>query len=427
MDGLSVSPRLQGALLLHEKMSKNLMGENSYHRALDLSIGAEVPSPRATIPLQRLEELVSQEASGAYSPQRVISPTMKTVVRREHPLGPCYQEAETYTFLIHSMKFARLTKLDNDRLVLIATGCMDPSPIAERTCFILFSDDEGTTWTQPHEIHRGPERPEPINLGGKRLMILPSDDPGFMCFSDNGGYDWGDRIPFPTLPDGRVTPRHGTVLVEGEVLSGIFMAAESPDASGWEAGSLIRRSRDGGHTWTEGIWLPREWQVSEGSLARAKDGALVAALRTTQAPGMPTYCDHWRRITSARSLDEGLTWTDHQVHFDYGKVHAELLTLKNGDLLMTYAVRMGELEGEMYHGVEAVLSRDCGRTWDWDRRFVLYRWAMHQSVHSPVSVELADGRILTIFLYHYDAPWFKGSFNSAVLGITSVVIWSLQT
>ena len=91
---------------------------------------------------------------------------------------------------------------------------------------------------------------------------------------------------------------------------------------------------------------------------------------------------------------------------------------------MTYAVRMGELEGEIYHGIEAVLSRDGGRTWSWDRRFVLFRWAMHQSMHSPVSIELSDGRIFTLFLYHYDAPWNKGSFDSAVLGSTSAVIWS---
>ena len=49
---------------------------------------------------------------------------------------------------------------------------------------------------------------------------------------------------------------------------------------------------------------------------------------------------------------------------------------------------------------------------------------MHQAMHSPVSVELSDGRILTIFLFHYDAPWNKGSFSSAVLGLSAVVIWS---
>ena len=221
-----------------------------------------------------------------------------------------------------------------------------------------------------------------------------------------------------------MTPRHGTLLVEGETVSGIFMAERDPDAWGWTAASLIRRSRDGGHTWNEGIWLPPEWHSSEGSLTRARDGTLVASLRTAQAPGMPSYCDHWRRLATARSLDDGSTWTDHQVHFDYGKVHSGLVTLFNGNILMTYAARMGELDGELYHGIEAVLSRDDGRTWDWDNRFVLFRWAMHQGMHSPVSVELSDGRILTIFLYHYDAPWGKGSFGSAVLGITSVVIWS---
>ena len=400
------------------------MRKNEYPRARDLSTKAEVPTPQSTIPLERLEYLVSHEASGAYSPQRVISPPMKTPVRQEHPAGPTYQEALTYTFLVHSMKFARLTRMDNGRLVVIASGWLEASPTDERTCFIIFSDDEGQSWSQPRALHRGLERPEPINLGGQRLLIIPNDDPGFTCHSQDGGNTWSEKTPFPTLPDGRVTPRHGTVLVEGQTLSGIFMVEDGADESDWTASALIRRSRDGGRTWSEGIWLPRQWQVSEGALARARDGALVAALRTAQAPGMPSYCDHWRRLTTARSLDEGLTWTDHQVHFDYGKVHSGLVTLSNGDLLLTYAARMGEVDGEIYHGIEAVLSRDHGKTWDWHNRFILFRWAMHQSMHSPVSVELADGRILTIFLFHYDAPWDQGSFNAAVLGISAVVIWS---
>ena len=400
------------------------MRKNEYPRARDLSTKTEVPTPQSTIPLERLEHLVSHEASGAYSPQRVISPPMKTPVRQEHPAGPIYQEALTYTFLVHSMKFARLTRMDSGRLVVIASGWLEASPTDERTCFIIFSDDEGLSWSQPRPFHRGPERPEPINLGGQRLLLIPNDDPGFTCHSQDGGHTWSEKTPFPTLPDGRVTPRHGTVLVEGQTLSGIFMVEDGADESDWTASALIRRSRDGGRTWSEGIWLPRQWQVSEGALARARDGALVAALRTAQAPGMPSYCDHWRRLTTARSLDEGLTWTDHQVHFDYGKVHSGLVTLSNGDLLLTYAARMGEVDGEIYHGIEAVLSRDHGKTWDWHNRFILFRWAMHQSMHSPVSVELADGRILTIFLFHYDAPWDQGSFNAAVLGISAVVIWS---
>ena len=114
------------------------------------------------------------------------------------------------------------------------------------------------------------------------------------------------------------------------------------------------------------------------------------------------------------------------MHFKYGKVHTDLITLKDGRILMTYAARMGELEGKVYHGIEAVISRDHGRTWDWDKRFILFRWAMHQTMHSPCSLELADGRILTLFLYHYGAQWGKTGVGGSArtLGITSAVIWS---
>ena len=70
--------------------------------------------------------------------------------------------------------------------------------------------------------------------------------------------------------------------------------------------------------------------MSEGSVARASDGALVAALRTVQEPGFPSYNDHWRRITIARSLDDGLTWVDREVYFRSGKVHSDLITLADG-------------------------------------------------------------------------------------------------
>ena len=93
---------------------------------------------------------------------------------------------------------------------------------------------------------------------------------------------------------------------------------------------------------------------------------------------------------------------------------------------MTYAARMGELEGKIYHGIEAVISNDHGKTWEWENKFTLFRWAMHQTMHSPCSIELKDGRILTVFLYHYGAQWGNTTTggSSRTLGITSAVIWS---
>ena len=69
----------------------------------------------------------------------------------------------------------------------------------------------------------------------------------------------------------------------------------------------------------------------------------------------------------------------------------------------------------------ASLAFGTGIAW-----FVLLRWAMHQSMHSPQSIELADGRVLTLFGYHYDAKWNEGPLGAAgyPMGITSAVIWS---
>ena len=94
--------------------------------------------------------------------------------------------------------------------------------------------------------------------------------------------------------------------------------------------------------------MPKEWQTSERSLIRARDGAIVISLRTAQEPGYPSYSDHWRRITTARSTDEGKTWTDVICYFKCGKVHTDLKMLHNGDILMTCAARIGELDGQTY-------------------------------------------------------------------------------
>lgn len=395
--------------------------------ARDVSKRSAVPTPREILTLNELKRAASGQASAAYPSDRVITPHMPIAVRQEHPEAPKYQEAISYTFLVHSMKFAAMCRMEDGRIALVSTGWLSDKTGEERAVFITYSNDEGQSWSQPREFHKGSERPQPISLDGDRLVLAPADDAGFLSFSNDGGKTWRDKAPFPTLPDGRVSYHKGTFLVEGETITGVF-CTEGPRRGpvGWSAYSLLRRSRDGGRTWNDGIWLPPEWQTSEGAVTRAQDGALVVSLRTAQPKGYPSFSDHWRRITTARSADNGKTWTDHQIHFKYGKVHTDLVTLNNGNILLTYAVRMGELDGQIYHGVEAVLSRDHGKTWDWDNRFILFRWAMQQTMHSTSSLELSDGRILTLFLYHYDARWGKGSLGAPgyPLGITSVVIWS---
>ncbi|MCP4817383.1 MAG: hypothetical protein GY888_33110, partial [Planctomycetaceae bacterium] len=319
----------------------------------DASTSRKVPTPRDTIPLEKLKTMAARNASAEFDPNRFITPHMPIAIRQENRGGPVYQEGVSYTFLVHSMKFASMCRLGDGRIAMIGTGWLDGTDKEQRGSFLSYSSDEGKKWSQPVEFHRGLERPQLVSLGGNRLMIIPGDDDGFLCHSDDAGKKWTEKKPFPRLSDGRITYHKGSALVEKDVVSAIFMATGEPHGPvQWRAQSLLRRSRDGGKTWQEGIWLPPQWQTSEGSITRATDGALVVSLRTAQPADFPSFSDHWRRITTARSSDEGKTWTDHQVHFRYGKVHTDLITLKDGRILMTYAARMGELEGKVYHGIE---------------------------------------------------------------------------
>ena len=78
-----------------------------------------------------------------------------------------------------------------------------------------------------------------------------------------------------------------------------------------------------------------------------------------------------------------------------------------------------------YHGIEGVLSHDHGQTWDWQNRFIIFRWLPGEGVHSPISVQLADGRILTVF-QHDEAGRYNrnGAAGRANIGRVSMVIWS---
>ncbi len=374
--------------------------------------GDDVPRPLDTVAIAELDKKVSHHPGAEMPKHWITTPPAPMVIRKgEIAKTATYQEALGYTFMINSMKRPRLVRMHCGRLVLVATGWLNETGVEDG--FIITSDDDGLTWTQPRPLMHGTV----VNLGGDKLMIFGSQ----MIFSNDGGDTWSEPEPFPRQPGGGPCYHHGNVLVEGRTITGVFCG---PDPMGTPWKQFLLRSHDSGRTWDPPHYMPEGWG-SEGAITRAKDGALVVALRTGQAEGYPEYNDHWRRIRTARSTDDGKTWTDMQVYFKYGKVHSDLLTLPNGDILNVYATRIGELDGHVYHGIEAVLSHDHGKTWDWPNRYYLFRWAMMGSMHSPQSVLLGDGRVMTVLLYHYDAPWGKRILPAAQnIGLVDAIFWS---
>jgi Neuraminidase (sialidase) len=171
----------------------------------------------------------------------------------------------------------------------------------------------------------------------------------------------------------------------------------------------IRSSTDEGKTWSEAVKVP-EWQaISEVALLRAANGDLVAACRTDMPRRMEGDIDHAEGLGVSISKDNGRTWSAVEWLYEWGRHHPAMILMPNGDIVMTYVVRRGytaDKDGFPRFGIEAITSRDHGRTWDLDHRYILHSWTGKRkgddtywwpSSQATSSVLFADGSILTAF------------------------------
>ena len=149
--------------------------------------------------------------------------------------------------------------------------------------------------------------------------------------------------------------------------------------------------------------------VGEGSIVRAKNGWLVAALRTHLEPQFfgITENDNFCGIGTSVSKDDGKAWSPVQVLYHAGRMHSHLLRMPNGDIVMTYIVRQDREDGGLAayrRGSEALVSHDNGLTWDMQRKYILDGWDYSDGdPQTPAvcghlgSTLLDDGSILTAY------------------------------
>jgi hypothetical protein len=94
--------------------------------------------------------------------------------------------------------------------------------------------------------------------------------------------------------------------------------------------------------------------------------------------------------------------------YDWGRHHPSMVVMPNGDIVMTYVVRLGyprTPEGYPQFGIEAVVSQDNGQNWDLDHRYLLATWkgirkgpnAWYASSQATSTVLLPDGSCITTF------------------------------
>lgn len=313
-----------------------------------------------------------------------------------------------------------LVLMDNGEIALFAARKegKDQRPV------ISFSEDSGNTWSPFRQISDAGGQPIMAAFLGKGALTFVANERRY--FSRDYGRTWLDSVPVQQTASGQKWRVEGNPLVEmgadGKAMKlaeigFTFTRALYPAVP---AEAYIRWSEDEGRTW-KSEEKPEAWRwstihekkilprgVSEGSLLRAANGWLVAALRTDLSlEYMDLGTDYLEGTAVSVSKDNGKAWSPLEILFPAGRHHAHLLRLPGGEIVMTLIVRADARNGGLasyMRGCEAIISRDNGLTWDRSRRYVLDSfnfydgtdWYRGECGHLS-SVLLEDGSVMTAY------------------------------
>jgi hypothetical protein len=177
------------------------------------------------------------------------------------------------------------------------------------------------------------------------------------------------------------------------------------------AQAYFRSSTDDGQTWSGAVKVPQWRGVNEVTMIVAQNGDWVAACRTESPKRFAQLAfDHYSGLGVSVSKDEGKSWSDLTMLYEWGRHHPSMVLLPDGRILMSYVVRLGypdTADGYPQYGIEAVLSPDHGKSWDLDHRYLLvtYRGTRAKKANAwwdaatqgTSSLRMPDGSILTAF------------------------------
>jgi hypothetical protein len=204
--------------------------------------------------------------------------------------------------------------------------------------------------------------------------------------STDGGTTWGEYIDtLVSAPHGCVRPRDGRLLYLG--INKRVGSAKSPNSP---AGQRVAaaESRDDGKSWRLIGFVPIPEGVSPGGfhephVVETADGTLVGMIRHHGTPGD-------RVLWQTESADGGKTWTETRPTKIWG-LPPHLIRLRDGRLLLTYGHRRKPF------GQRACLSRDGGKTWDYEHEIIIRDDAPSGDLGYPASIQMDGDTILTIY------------------------------
>ncbi len=306
--------------------------------------------------------------------------------------------------------FPVLIELKNGTLAAMFRGGAPHIGIGGRLD-LTTSKDGGATWSTPRPVIDGPEddrNPAFGQLANGDLILAFSvlkgyDKSGlhltatkrsdrvidgvYIMRSTDGGESWSKperSEPIHALQAGGATiSSFGKVtqMTDGTVLMSVY--CEFFDGRGNR--SFLARSRDNGKTWGDISEIGQG--VNETGILALPNGNILAAMRSEKG----------QHLSTAVSKDGGRTWTAPLLVTEDMQHPADLILLKNKDVLLTYGVRTSP------QGISAIRSHDGGQTWDPSTKRILANDATNVDCGYPSSVQRRDGRIVTIY-YQVEDP-----------------------
>ena len=321
-----------------------------------------------------------------------------------------------------------LALLPNGELVMVAffQEQKEEGKIREWTT-IFRSKDGGKTWSERKIIQDMIGREQWLTctsdgtlFGTSHLLIRDINNKdgvvhSYLHRSTDGGETW-ERTKILLEEDLRCgepleksthTSRNIVELPDGTLLLGVSLVY-SDVAYFW-------RSKDRGKTWDKslrvkikGYYNNADGFFCEDFTFRTDSGKLLHIIRVGPPSPMypmndgritPSGDDHIDRMMMCESTDEGRSWSPLQDFGDYGMHYPRVLKLKDGRLLLTFTQR-----GIFYPiGLQAVLSYDEGRTWDFNSDRIIIEgktpWGITSGGGFGNTVQLEDETLISCYSY----------------------------
>lgn len=291
--------------------------------------------------------------------------------------------------------------------------------------YLYVSDDGGTSWSAPMIANDSPADDRDagvLSLGNGRLLLSYFNNPwqfyetdavrerskkeigearwelfcgmmktcsmlpegeipcgSFVRRSEDGGRTWGAPVDVPvTAPHGPTRLSDGRLLYLGKVFDG--QAGNAPICA--------YESTDDGDHWRflSEIAVPEGCQhnfMYEPHAVELPDGRILGAIRMQNSRLQPDFT-----VYLCESADGGRTWSvPHPTGVCGSPPH--LMVHSSGAVIMTYGRRAAP------YGERARISTDGGRSFG--EELVISEEAQSDDLGYPSTVELSDGRLLTVY------------------------------